>query len=98
MLWASLRANMINCDCDEHGEQVEGDMAHPMSLLLIGCNKVLGLLVMLYLAYRSSFMSSYHFHPLDIMMIPFSSVISSIFDIDIYHQSSPGLCASFGSS
>ena len=64
-------SNMINCD--EHGEQVEGDLAaHPMSLLLVGCNKVLGLLVMLYLAYRFSFMSSYHFYCLDIMMIPSS--------------------------
>ena len=86
---------MINCD--EHDEQAEDDLAaHPMSLLLIGCNKVLGLLVMLYLAYRSSFMSSHDFHPLDIIMIPFSSVTSSIFDTDIYHQSSAGLCASFG--
>ena len=55
---------MINCDCDAYDEQAKDDLAgHPMSLLLIGCNKVLGLLVMLYLAYRSSFMLSYHFDP-----------------------------------
>ena len=39
-----------DCDCDDQGE---GELTHPMSLLLIGCNKVLGLLVMVYLAYRS---------------------------------------------
>ena len=45
----------INCD-----KQGESEVVHPMSLLLIGCNKVVGLLVMLYLAYRSVFMSSHY--------------------------------------
>ena len=44
--------------CYSKYTQDESDLGHPMSLLLIGCNKVLGLLVMIYLAYRSFFITS----------------------------------------
>ena len=62
-------------------EQGEGELGHPISLLLIGCNKVLGLLVMVYLAYRSVFMFSYchfNFHPLKLIIIFLSSYILNL--------------------
>ena len=53
-----------------------------MSLLLIGCNKVLGLLVMVYLAYRSFFMTSNVTKDLNILfLINGLQIVSPLFII-----------------
>ena len=62
--------------------QDESDLGHPMSLLLIGCNKVLGLLVMVYLAYRSFFMTSNVTKDLNILfLINGLQIVSPLFII-----------------